>query len=81
MPRDDRLGLIAKGETRRQVKDKSRALACRYWPDSAKLFSRAKDDGRAEAALIASIGQRLAQPQANQPALPMEATATPMGTA
>ena len=33
-------------------KEKSRALALRYWPASAH-FSRKKDDGRAEAALLA----------------------------
>jgi hypothetical protein len=39
-------------------KDKgaSRALACRMWPESAHLFARVKDDGRAEAALLARWG-------------------------
>jgi len=36
-------------------KEKSRALALRYWPES-KCFSRKKDHGRAEAALIARYG-------------------------
>jgi crossover junction endodeoxyribonuclease RuvC len=36
-------------------KDKSRALALRYWPTST-AFARKKDDGRAEAALIARFG-------------------------
>lgn len=31
----------------------SRGLACRLWPDQSDLFARAKDDGRAEAALLA----------------------------
>jgi hypothetical protein len=34
-------------------KEKSRALAQRLWPEFAERFARAKDDGRAEAALIA----------------------------
>lgn len=36
-------------------KDKgaSRRRACELWPDRSDLFARAKDDGRAEAALIA----------------------------
>ena len=34
-------------------KDESRMLATRLWPDNADAFSRKKDDGRAEAALIA----------------------------
>lgn len=33
-------------------KDKSRALALRYWPTST-AFARKRDDGRAEAALLA----------------------------
>lgn len=42
-------------------KDDSRALAMRLWPAFAHYFSRVKDDGRAEAALIAhwfSLQQR-----------------------
>lgn len=34
-------------------KAKSRQMAQRTWPDKAALFSRVKDDGRAEAALLA----------------------------
>lgn len=34
-------------------KDASRALALRFWPARSDLFGRKKDDGRAEAALIA----------------------------
>lgn len=34
-------------------KEKSRARALQLWPKSASLFARKKDDGRAEAALIA----------------------------
>lgn len=40
------------------TKDKgsSRALAAQRWPDAAAQFARVKDDGRAEAALIAQYG-------------------------
>lgn len=41
-------------------KNASRALAVRLWPDHAASFARVKDDGRAEAALIARHG--LGQP-------------------
>ncbi len=34
-------------------KEKSRALALRHWPSRSDLFGRKKDDGRAEAALLA----------------------------
>ena len=34
-------------------KDASRELAMRMWPQKAELFKRKKDDGRAEAALLA----------------------------
>lgn len=37
-------------------KDGARALAANLWPDKADLFKRVKDDGRAEAALIAHWG-------------------------
>jgi len=37
-------------------KDAARAEAIRRWPDHAELFARKKDDGRAEAALIAVAG-------------------------
>ena len=37
-------------------KDGSRALAANLWPDMAGEFKRVKDDGRAEAALIAHWG-------------------------
>lgn len=41
-------------------KDKgaSRAMAARLWPDHAASFARVKDDGRAEAALIAEWWRR-----------------------
>jgi crossover junction endodeoxyribonuclease RuvC len=38
------------------AKDAARAEAIRRWPDHAALFARVKDDGRAEAALIAVAG-------------------------
>jgi len=38
-------------------KDGSRALAANMWPDMASEFKRVKDDGRAEAALIAYWGR------------------------
>lgn len=45
-------------------KDDSRALAMRLWPAKAALFQRVKDDGRAEAALIAEWARTtLAFPQ------------------
>lgn len=47
-------------------KGASRALACRLWPDRRDDFKRAKDDGRAEAALLAEawcrIGKRRGLP-------------------
>jgi len=39
-----------------QSKDASRAEAIRRWPGHAELFARARDDGRAESALIAVAG-------------------------
>lgn len=39
-------------------KDAARAMATRLWVDKADLFRRVKDDGRAEAALIAEYGRR-----------------------
>jgi crossover junction endodeoxyribonuclease RuvC len=38
------------------AKDAARSEAIRRWPDQAALFARVKDDGRAEAALIAVAG-------------------------
>jgi len=48
--------LIGKGATYRERKAASRALASEIWPGSAHLFSRVKDDGRAECALLARYG-------------------------
>lgn len=42
----------------KQGKDASRALAAQIWPAQAGEFSRVKDDGRAEAALIGLWGYR-----------------------
>ena len=39
-------------------KDASRAKAAQMWPQKAGEFSRVKDDGKAEAALIAEYGRR-----------------------
>ena len=38
------------------AKDAARSEAIRRWPGQAELFARAKDDGRAESALIALAG-------------------------
>jgi crossover junction endodeoxyribonuclease RuvC len=38
------------------AKDAARSEAVRRWPDKAALFSRVKDDGRAEACLIGWAG-------------------------
>jgi crossover junction endodeoxyribonuclease RuvC len=38
------------------AKDAARAEAIRRWPDKGSLFERVRDDGRAEAALIAVAG-------------------------
>jgi crossover junction endodeoxyribonuclease RuvC len=40
------------------AKDAARSEAIRRWPGKAGLFARVKDDGRAEAALIATAGLR-----------------------
>lgn len=39
-------------------KNLARQRACERWPESAGLFKRVKDDGRAEAALVAEYGRR-----------------------
>lgn len=57
-----RVEFVAPGTWRRALhvnpgKDGSRALATRLWPSFAKEFARVKDDGRAEAALIAEYGR------------------------
>lgn len=41
------------GETQEQNKTRARELASRLWPDLAASFRRVKDDGRAEACLLA----------------------------
>ena len=40
-------------------KDLSRKRAQDLWPSHSNLFTRKKDDGRAEAALLAKFGERL----------------------
>lgn len=37
----------------------SRAMAIKKWPMQSHLFARVKDDGRAEAALLAEYGRRI----------------------
>lgn len=49
-----RMGLQGAG------KDDSRAMAARLWPEKAALFRRRRDDGRAEAALLAHYGRAYA---------------------
>ena len=39
-------------------KDGSRAKAIQLWPEHASMFKRVKDDGRAEACLIAEFGRQ-----------------------
>jgi hypothetical protein len=53
-----RMGLLGAG------KDASRSLAANTFSAYAALFRRAKDDGRAEAALLAEYGRRLELPAA-----------------
>lgn len=45
-----------KAKTSKERKDASRVLASQLFPESANLFSRVKDDGAAEAALLAYYG-------------------------
>jgi hypothetical protein len=52
------MGLLGAG------KDASRSLAANTFSAYAALFRRAKDDGRAEAALLAEYGRRLELPAA-----------------
>ena len=40
-------------------KEKSRALALRFWPARSDLFGRKKDNGRAEAALLAKFAAQM----------------------
>jgi len=41
------------GESQADVKSRARFLAQKLWPEQAAQFKRIKDDGRAEAALLA----------------------------
>jgi len=55
--------LVSPAEWKREFrlradKQQSRVMASRMWPDMAVHFSRIRDDGRAEAALIAAFGGR-----------------------
>ena len=53
-PHWKRLAGIAAGK--QGAKDAARSEAIRRWPAQAALFARVKDDGRAEACLIAAAG-------------------------
>jgi len=55
-PASWKAGMKVKGD-----KDESRAAACTMFPRQSALFARKKDDGRAEAALIAAYGERQAE--------------------
>lgn len=55
-----------KGMTSTEFKTLSRKKAMEKFPDRARLFSRKKDDGRAEAALIALYGLELQDRLINQ---------------
>lgn len=46
-------------ETKADKKSEAREIAMQLWPDMAHEFKRVKDDGAAEAALIALYGARL----------------------
>jgi hypothetical protein len=48
-------------------KDAARGEAIRRWPSQAALFARVKDDGRAEAALIAVAGLARASTKGSAP--------------
>jgi crossover junction endodeoxyribonuclease RuvC len=48
--------LVGLPAARERAKDAARSEAIRRWPDKAGLFARVRDDGRAEAALIAAAG-------------------------
>jgi crossover junction endodeoxyribonuclease RuvC len=52
-----RMGLLGAG------KDAARQMAANQFPDAAAFFRRAKDDGRAEAALLAEYGRRIEAPK------------------
>ena len=46
------------GLPRKGGKDAARFLCKQLWPESAELWARVKDDGRADAALLAEYGRR-----------------------
>ena len=55
--------LVTPGKWKRAMelsanKNGSRAKAIEMWPEHASMFKRVKDDGRAEACLIAEFGRR-----------------------
>ena len=58
-----RISMVTPSQWKRDLKvapgkDGSRELAMNYWPTESDKFKRKKDDGRAEASLIALWGQR-----------------------
>ncbi|HEY8162615.1 MAG TPA: hypothetical protein VIF34_10165 [Methylocystis sp.] len=56
-PKEGPTGAFSFGRPRGVIaKDAARSEAIRRWPDKAQFFARVKDDGRAEAALIAVAG-------------------------
>lgn len=64
--RNIKIGMVTPGKWKKAMevnasKDGSRARALQLWPNFAEAFKRVKDDGRAEAALIAEYGRRLLQ--------------------
>jgi crossover junction endodeoxyribonuclease RuvC len=56
-PKWKRIAGIAPGKS--GAKDAARSKAIQLWPAQAELFRRVKDDGRAEACLIAAAGVAL----------------------
>lgn len=48
----------AENQTKADTKDEARAIASALWPEHAHAFKRVKDDGVAEAALIARYGAK-----------------------
>lgn len=55
--------LVTPGKWKRAMelsanKNGSRAKAIEMWPEQASMFKRVKDDGRAEACLLAEFGRR-----------------------
>ncbi len=58
------------------AKDAARSEAIRRWPGHAELFARVRDDGRAEAALIALAGLI----RSRKEVMPLDCLSRPAGT-